>query len=280
MQPLPHVAGHLFGRPHAIEPAALQAIIEGPAGRRILSGEPIELKRGKRGRDFRRDRLALVDGDAVSSPDGLVQYALSPDGIAVVPIAGVLTQKFDWLAALCGWTTYDGLTATLAAALADYRVRAILLDVDSPGGAAAGMIETARAITAARAEKPVWAIANALAASAAYALAGSAEHLSVTELARIGSIGCVVVHCDQSAADKAEGLRYTAVYSGARKIDGWGHAPLSEEAFAVAKAEVDFVRDKFATLVGGQGRLSVADAQATEAAIYCGENTSQGTSRR
>jgi capsid assembly protease len=274
---LPRVAERLFGRPHAIEPMALQAIVEGPAGRRILSGEAVEAKKGKKGRNFREERLAAIAGKVIASTDGLVQYALSPDGVAVIPVAGVLTQKFDWLAAACGWTTYDGIAATLAAALDNYEVRGILFDVDSPGGEAAGMIETARAIIAARSEKPVWAIANALAASAAYAIAGSASKLCVTELAQVGSIGCVVIHCDQSAADKAYGLRYTAVYSGARKIDGWGHAPLSDDARAVVQSEVDFVRDKFAALVGAQGRLGAKAALATEAAVFSGENAVKAT---
>lgn len=265
---LPHVAERLFGRVHAIEPVALQAIVEGPAGRRILAGEPIE-KSKRKARDFRAERLAaLADAETVSTADGLVQYALTPDGVAVIPVAGVLTQKFDWLAAACGWTTYDGLRATIAAALADQRVSGILLDVDSPGGEAAGMPDIGDAIMAAGREKPIWAIANPLAASAAYAIAGSASRLVLPRLARVGSIGCVVIHVDQSKADAASGLKYTAVYSGARKIDGWGHAPLSEEAQAAAQADVDHVRDVFSALVGRQGRLSAAGARATEAAIF------------
>lgn len=268
---LPHVADRLFGRPHAIEPVALQAIVEGPAGRRVLAGEAIEAKagKGKKSRDFRGERLAALAGaDTVATKDGLVQYALTPGGIAVIPVAGVLTQKFDWLAAACGWTTYDAIRATLAAALADFRVSAILLDVDSPGGEAAGMLDIADAIMAAREVKPVWAVANPFAASAAYAVAGSASRLVLPRLGQVGSIGCVVVHIDQSAADKSQGLKYTAIYAGAHKVDGWGHAPLSEDARAAAQADVDHVRSAFAALVGRQGRATTAAALATEAAMF------------
>jgi len=267
---LPHVADRLFGRPHAIEPVALQAIVEGPAGRRILSGEPIEAKgKGKKSRDFRGDRLAvLADAVTIASRDGLVQYALTPDGIAIIPVAGVLTQKFDWLAALCGWTTYDAIKATLAAAMEDYRVSAILLDVDSPGGEASGMLDISDAIIAARQIKPIWSVANSCAASAAYGIAGSASRLVLPRLAQVGSIGCVIVHVDQSAADKSQGLKYSAVYSGTHKIDGWGHAPLSESARASAQHDVDYVRAAFASLVGRQGRMSSAAALETEAAMF------------
>ena len=266
---LPHVAERLFGRAHMIEPAALRVIVDGPVGRRVLAGDQIAAKKLKKGRDFRGDRLsALAGAEPVRSQDGLIDYALTSDGVAIVSVAGVLSRRFDWLASACGWTTYDGLGATFDALRSDYRVRAILMDVDSPGGEAAGMLDVADAIIAARDSKPVWAVANACAASAAYALAGSASRLVLPRLAQVGSIGCVMIHVDQSVADAAHGLTYTAIYSGARKIDGWGHAPLSDDAQKAAQADVDHVRDQFAALVGRQGRLSAKAALATQAAVY------------
>ena len=266
----PHIAGRLFGRPHAIEPVALRAIMDGPLARRVLSGETVgsgKVKKG--GRDLRRARLATVAGATqVREGEGLIEYALTADGIAVIPIAGVLSQRFDWFAAMCGWTTYEGLEATLASAVDSGNVRGILLDVDTPGGEASGMLDAADAILAARDKKPCWAVANSCAASAGYALAASAEKLIVPRLAVVGSIGCVLVHVDQSVQDAASGLKFSAVYSGARKIDGWAHAPLSDDARSSAQADVDHVRDAFAALVGRQGRIGAKAALATEAAMF------------
>lgn len=265
----PHCADRLFGRAHAIEPSALRALIEGPAGRRILAGERPENATDTGGMQaIRTKRLAMVEADPVSVANGCGEYALTSDGVAIVPVMGILSQRFDWLAAICGWTTYEGLAATFAAMLSDYRVRAILMDVDSPGGEAAGMPDCADMILAARDQKPVWAVANTYAASAAYALAGSAEVLFVPRLAQVGSIGAVCIHVDESLADAAYGERYTAVYSGARKIDGWPHAPLSEGAASAMQKGVDHCRDMFAQVVGRQGRMTSADAIATEAAMY------------
>ncbi len=265
----PHIAERLFGRPHAIEPEALRAIIESPLAKRIISGEPFTSKAGKKGRNVRRDRLAAVaSAEEVRSNDGIINYGLTADGIAIVPIAGVLSRRFDWLASACGFTTYDGLGATLADIQDNFRVRGVLLDVDSPGGEAAGMLDIADAILAARDKTPVWAVANTLAASAAYALAGSAETLYLPRLAQVGSIGCAIIHVDQTASDKASGLAYTAIFSGSRKMDGWGHAPLSEAARSSAQADADHVREQFAALVGRQGRMSAQSAMATEAEVY------------
>lgn len=266
----PHIAERLFGRPHAIEPVALRAIMDGPLARRVLSGETIGSgKVKKNGRDLRRARLAAISGaNQVREAEGLIEYALTPEGIAIVPIAGVLSRRFDWLAAACGWTTYEGLAATIESILDGNVARAILFDVDTPGGEASEMLDVADAILAARKKIPVWAVANVCAASAGYALAGSAEKLVLPRLAVVGSIGCMLVHIDQSVADLSTGLKYTAVYSGARKIDGWAHAPLSDGALNAAQTDVDHVRNAFAALVGRQGRISAKAALATEAAVF------------
>lgn len=50
--------------------------------------------------------------------------------------------------------------------------------------------------------KPVWAVANDAAYSAAYALAASAQRLIVTETGGVGSrIGVIALHIDQSAKE-------------------------------------------------------------------------------
>jgi ClpP class serine protease len=270
MTAYPYIAERLFGHAHAIEPTALRAIIEGPLGRRVLAGERIDPgKQGKKAGKIRRGRAsALVEAEEVRGRDGMSEYALTDDGVAIISIAGVLSRRFDWLAALCGFATYEGIGASLASALADFRVKAVLLDVDSPGGQIDGMLDMADQILAARAKMPVWAVANSLAASAAYALAGSAEKLFLPRLGVVGSIGAVMLHIDVSARDQAEGLKYTAIYSGARKIDGWDHAALSSGAREAAQARIDHCRQALCDLVGRQGRISAKAALATEAACY------------
>jgi ClpP class serine protease len=266
----PHIAERLFGHAHAIEPTALRAIIEGPVGRRVLAGERIEIdKDGRKAAKARRGRaLAMVEAEQIRGRDGMSEYVLTNDGVAILSIAGALSKRFDWLAAACGFATYEALGASLNAALADFRVKAILFDVDSPGGQVDGMLDLADQILAARSKMPVWAVANSVAASAAYALAGSAEKLYLPRLAQVGSIGAVMMHIDQSAQDQARGLKYSAIFSGSRKIDGWDHASLSSEARAAMQGRVDHCRQALADLVGRQGRISAKDALGTEAAVY------------
>lgn len=266
------VAGYLSGRPLFIEPHALKGQLDAMAPRLGLSAETEGAEEGdiaRMQRAARHQRLAtILEAEPIPVADGMGEYALTADGIAVIPIIGTLVGRFDWLAAWCGFCSYDGLKATILEAARDERVKAILLDVDSPGGEAAGMLDVADAVRAAAAIKPVWAHANPLAASAAYGIAAGAQRLCLPRLGAVGSIGVVAIHVDQSGADAEYGLKFTALYSGARKVDGWGHAPLSREAKARFQEQLDEARLKFATAVGELRGLSAETVMDTEAGVY------------
>ena len=122
--------------------------------------------------------------------------------------------------------------------MADPSVRGVVLDVDSSGGEVGGLcdlVEQIRGIKAASG-KPLWAVANESALSAAYAVASAADRVYVTRTGEVGSIGVVAVHIDESGADAKAGLAWTFVFAGDRKIDGNAHEPLSERARATIRA--------------------------------------------
>ena len=72
---------------------------------------------------------------------------------------------------------------------ADPQVSGIVIDVDSPGGNIARRAGGIRRVREARPAKPVVAVANHWAASAAYWLASAADELVVTPSGEVGSIG-------------------------------------------------------------------------------------------
>lgn len=277
-----HIAARIFGPALAIEPYALRARLDTFSNRLKAEAE----EGGKDPAERRKDLVAAARADAaarmtaytdaapVEVDDGLGMYGLTTGGIAIVSIVGPLIAKADaFLEAICGLTSYERICAVLDAAVADSRVKGILLDVDSPGGECLGMLDAADHIAVANALKPVWAIANGMAYSAAYALASSAGRILLPRMAGVGSVGAVVVHVDESKADQMRGLSYTAVFSGARKVDGWGHAPMSEAALKKAQGRIDDARRQFAETVArnrtAAGVALGADAvMATEADIF------------
>jgi signal peptide peptidase SppA len=247
MNLLPHMAARLFGAPLMIHRPKLEVIL-------AVLGPRIGLPQ------------AAVPSDAIpdrSMPSG-------SGGIAVLPIYGTLARRTVGLEAESGLASYQGVATMLDTAVADPNVAAILLDIDSAGGESGGVFDLADRVRAAAQIKPVWALANDMAFSAAYAIGSAASRLIVTRTGGVGSIGVIAMHADQSVKDAKDGVRYTTVFAGARKNDLNPHEPISDEAHAFLKAEVGRVYDLFVDTVARHRNLSADAVRATEAGIYFG----------
>ena len=248
MTVLPHLAARLFGVPLAIHRPKLDVILS------VLGA-----------------RIGLAD---LAAPVGYTPAARAlgpPSGkVAVIPIHGTLVRRTSGIEAESGLASYTGIAAQLDAALASPEIAAILLDIDSPGGESGGVFDLADRIRAASEVKPVWAVANDMAFSAAYALASAATRVFVARTGGVGSIGVIAMHVDQSVKDAQDGVRYTAVFAGERKNDLNPHEPISNEAHAVLKAEVDRIYDLFVETVARHRGLDADAVRATEAGLFFG----------
>ncbi len=128
----------------------------------------------------------------------------------------------------------------------DTNVKAIILEIDSPGGQVDLVPETVAMIRAAkRADRPIIAIANTMAASAAYWIASAADELVVTPSGEVGSIGVYMLHQDVSQALEAEGVKMTFISSGPRKTEGSPFEPLDDVALAALQVSVADYYDMF-----------------------------------
>ena len=279
--PLLHLATLVFDSPLAILPEKLDTILRAVGPRLVPDQAAVQelldagiLRYDAIGIDDlsveglsaaqRRRRLSNSAWDG-SAQEEEKPYQLTSSGVAVIPISGVLLKSGGWMSALSGCSSYEGIGQALAAAMADPTARAVLFDINSPGGTTHGCFELADQIYAARGTKPMYAVANDLAASAAYALASSADKLFLTRTAAVGSVGVFALHVDQAAADEQAGLKYTYVYNGERKVDGNPHAPLSKSAKLDIQAEVDREADIFQRTVArnrGATQQQIADTNA------------------
>lgn len=202
--------------------------------------------------------------------------AISGGGIAVIPIYGVITQRGNMVDDVSGpgMVSTQIVTQMLRQAVADDAVSQILLDIDSPGGSVYGVSELGDAILSARAQKPVVAIANSLAASAAYWIGSQAGEFYVTSGGEVGSIGVWQAHQDYSKAMDEAGVKTTLISAGKFKVEGNPYAPLDEEAQGFMQSRVDDYYAAFTKAVAkgrgvpitqvrdgmGQGRVLGADA--------------------
>jgi len=161
------------------------------------------------------------------------------DGVAILPVFGILDKRMNMFMQFSGGTSTQLLIRDFQAALNDSAVEAILLDVDSPGGAVDGTKELADLILSAREQKPVVAYANGLMASAAYWIGSAALAIVAPETAEIGSIGVALMHYDYSAADEMEGIKRTVITGGKYKRIASDEKPLSKEGRDYLQAMVD-----------------------------------------
>lgn len=192
------------------------------------------------------------------------------EGVAIIPIYGALSKRSGLFDEFFGFTSYEVLSELLNCALNDPDVKGIVLDVDSPGGEVAGLFDFADQIYKSREIKPIWAVANEEAYSAAYAIASSTEKVFLTRTGGVGSIGVLATHIDQSGFDEKKGIKVTTVFAGDRKNDLNPHEPLGTEGSQVLQREVNRLYGMFVDLISRNRSLSHAQIESTQAGLFFG----------
>jgi capsid assembly protease len=269
LRALPHILSRAFGQPLLIAPVPLDALLVGLRAAMLARGS-------QSGFDLPdlRGRYLAFDDSSPSSPsnDRPRGYSIM-NRVATLPVHGVLVRRAGQIQPDSTiLQSYQDVARTMAAAQADSRVGGILLDIDSPGGEAGGVFDLANAIRQAGQSKPIWSMVNDDGLSAAYIIASAAERIWSTQTAALGSLGVVALHADQSAFDAAEGIKYTYLFRGARKIDGNPHSPLGDEGATVIQSEVDRLYENMVSLVAGHRNVEASRIRGQEAAIFFGEN--------
>jgi signal peptide peptidase SppA len=225
-----HLLSFCIEHPWAITRPMLQTIA-GILGRRVA------------GRD-----ATAADLDLVAASRRAVRPV--PDGseVAVLPIHGIIVPRANLFSDISGGTSADAIAAQLREAVANPKIGAVVLDIDSPGGNVAGITELAADVRRARATKPVHAVASFTMASAAYWIAAQATKVIASPSASVGSIGVLAIHKDLSAALEQEGVKVSVIAAGKYKAEDNPAAPLTDDARAFIQKRVDeayvaFVRD-------------------------------------
>src|SRR6185312_8063257 len=171
------------------------------------------------------------------------------------------SPRMNMMTRYSGGTSAEQLGADITALARDPSVSAIVLDVDSPGGAATGVPELAAQIRAAAQDKKIIAMVNHLAASAAYWVASQASEVVCTPSGEVGSIGVYMVHLDESQMYANAGITPTITRAGKYKAEGHSLEPLGEDARAAMKAVIDDWYGKFTAAVATGRGTTVKDVR-------------------
>jgi signal peptide peptidase SppA len=194
------------------------------------------------------EQLAAIKAAAPS------RQVASAGKIAVMPLFGTITKRSNMFSEFSGGTSADTFRKDFTAAVNNSDIAGIILDIDSPGGSTWGLPELASAIREGRKQKPVYAVANSLAASAAYWIGSQASTFYATPGGDVGSIGVFAVHTDESGAEEKAGFKTTLISAGRFKTEGNSFEPLGDDAKAALQDRVDEAYGQFiADVAAGRG---------------------------
>lgn len=189
-------------------------------------------------------------GEALEGSD----FARVVDGVAVVPVRGLLMRQMS----LFFWS-YEEIARDIALAQQDPTVRSVVLDIDSPGGIAAGCGDFARRMRASG-PKPVESFVGGVGASAAYWIAASARRVTLGSGAVVGSVGSVIEYVDLEPLFEKLGariVRVVAEQSPNKRLD-----PTSPEGRAEMQAIVNATGASFVSALAAARGLSDAEVLA------------------
>ena len=264
---LAHLAGCVFDTPLMVHPSKLRIVLEA-IGPRLTDQSHLAAALDALPFDATFDPMNTAGGMGMRAPANNKTYSLTDSGIALIPVNGMLMKKAVGLMSMSGMCTYETISAQVEQALSDPSCRAILLDIDSPGGQTHGAFELSDLIHAARGSKPIYACADDMAASAAYLIASAADKVYVTGTGAVGSIGVYSLHADQEQLDAKMGIRYTYISAGKYKTDGNPHEALSKTAKSNIQSEVDRQYGMFVDAVARNRKLSAQDVVDTNALCF------------
>jgi protease-4 len=167
-------------------------------------------------------------GAAVRSPGMDVLTGRGGASIARVTITGLIRSDQDRVAA------FDRL--------ANSRVKAVIVHINSPGGTTAGSEELHHSLIGLKSKKPMVVVVDGLAASGGYIAAIAADHIVAQETSLVGSIGVLFQFPNVGELLSKVGVSMEEIKSSPLKAAPNGFEPTSPAARA---AIADLVKDSY-----------------------------------
>ena len=252
------VSERLFNQPLLVTSDRLAAIVSG-------LGERFNLDSDRVSEQFAFELKTSPDSSS-GRDKGKVETKKST---LIIPIYNTLVHRHGALNASSGYlTSYEMIGNWLRAGEANDEIGSIVLELDSGGGEAAGINAISTIIT--EMSKPVVAMVNEVAFSAAYWIASSADKIVITKQGGVGSIGAIAMHVDQSQMEEKEGLKVTVVASGEKKSMLNIHEPITKDGLNFLQERVAALASTFLDHVTST-RPQVKRASISDAGLFFGQ---------
>ena len=188
------------------------------------------------------------DGDRAYFRETVVQRGTgkSDEKIALITMRGLISTS---LPGNVGDTMVDDMRTALQQARDDRKVRAVVLEIDSPGGEVTASDVIYNWVVKTRAKKPVIVYMDSLAASGGYYVACGGKYLMANETTITGSIGVIIQTLNYEQLFNKVGLSSVVFKSGKFKDMLNGARPVSPEEREYVQGFVMKTYEKFLGIV-------------------------------
>ncbi|MEK7325740.1 MAG: signal peptide peptidase SppA, partial [Chloroflexota bacterium] len=189
--------------------------------------------------------------------------------VAVIPIKGIITSGEGGPFANTGVAFSESIIADIEKANEDNDVKAILLDVDSPGGGVVASDEIYHALS--QVEKPVVVVIGGLGASGAYYISMASDWIIANPNSLVGSIGVISEFPNAEGLLEKVGVEFVVITSGPRKDVGSPYRDMTEAEEAYWQTIVDETYESFVQIVAEGRGMTVEDvAPLADGGVYTG----------
>jgi len=186
----------------------------------------------------------------------------SSEKVALIVMRGLISSS---LPGNVGDSMVDDLRTALQQAREDNRVKAVVLEIDSPGGEVTAADEIYNAVVKTRARKPVVIYMDTLAASGGYYVSCGGKFLMANETTITGSIGVIIQTLNYEQLFNKLGLASVVFKSGKFKDMLNGARPMTPEERDYVQGFVMKIYDKFLGTVAKERNLSADSLRNTVA---------------
>ena len=174
------------------------------------------------------------------------------DKIAVITMRGLISSS---LPGTVSDSMVDDMRAALEQARDDNHVKAIVLEVDSPGGEVTASDAIYSALIKTRARKPVVVYMDSLAASGGYYVSCGGKYLMASDTTITGSIGVIIQTLNYEQLFNKVGLASVVFKSGKFKDMLNGARPITPEERELVQSFILKTYDKFLGIVAKERNL-------------------------
>ena len=183
---------------------------------------------------------------------------LSGDGVGVLEIEGTIDDSRSVLAELKRFKEAPW-------------IKAVVVRIDSPGGAVAPTQEIFDELEKTKKRKPLIASMGGMATSGGYYVASACEKIVANPGTLTGSIGVIMQLSNVEELMKKVGVKGYNIKSGANKDIGSPFQPLSPEGREILQSLVDNVHSQFVSAVArGRGMSEAQVRKLADGRVYSG----------